>query len=141
MASSNNTGWRGKVKVVIDTNALIYSVEKPVDLLSELSRVISAAYEVLIPLPVIEELNSIRTSGKPKEKRLATLALKMISGYSTVAEQDRGLPADASIANRAKGEKWVVVTNDNILRRALRERGVPVIFIKDRTLKLEGELP
>ncbi|RLE50577.1 MAG: hypothetical protein DRJ31_00690 [Candidatus Methanomethylicota archaeon] len=142
MASLSNLSEELKrVKVVLDTNSLIYSVEKPIDLQHHLSLVVPACFDLLVPASVINELKKMASEGKPKERRLASLALKIAEKCHIVAEREASKPADQVILERAKQEKWLVVTNDRSLRRQLRQQGVPVIFIKDRILRIEGEVP
>jgi len=118
----------------------MYSVEKPVDLLDQLLTTIPASLEFAVPASVIEELKNLLERGRFKERRLASLALKIAEKCRVVAEQDASKPADAVILERAKREGWVVVTNDRSLRRQLRQLGVPVVFIKNRLLKVEGDI-
>jgi hypothetical protein len=102
-----------------------------VDIFSELDRVLQTKYELLVPEPVLRELENIKDRGTPKEKAAARVALDLVSKRAKII----GAKGKTDDAIAMLAEKWraLVATNDSKLRRKLRRRGVPVIFLRERS--------
>ena len=62
--------------------------------------------------------------------------LEMIKNYETVTEDERCV--DDSVVNAAIKIDGIVFTNDKELRKKLREKSIPVIFLRAKK-KLELE--
>ncbi len=86
---------------------------------------------------VLEELRGICDGGSPKRSSKARIALRLAERMKILEEPPLG-PVDDVIIDVAGRCGFVVATNDVDLRRRLREISVPVVFIKDGYLRVEG---
>ncbi len=108
--------------VILDTNALLMQFQFRIDLENELSRILGA-YEILIPSSVIFELKNI-------EVRHAKAALRVAGSYRVIETERKG---DESILSLAKEMNAHVLTNDKALRKRLKEEGVRVIYLRQKS--------
>jgi hypothetical protein len=97
-----------------------------VDILSELERLLEGRYELLVPRPVVRELERISEHGKPKERIAAKLGLRLVERVSVVEVKGE---ADESILKLATQKRCAVGTTDAALRKKLRWRGISVIYL------------
>ncbi|MEM4699463.1 MAG: hypothetical protein QXT74_00755 [Candidatus Nezhaarchaeales archaeon] len=133
---------RRTVKVALDSNFLILPMVRRINLASELNRLLAVNYELIVPRCVVEELSSLADRGSPAERRRARFALRLIDELKAeVVDTPRGAGVDDAILQGASACGWVVATNDAKLRSRLKERGVPVIYLRGgKRLVLEGRL-
>jgi hypothetical protein len=118
------------VKVLLDTNALLAVFQFKLNLEKELERLLGK-YEILVPIPVLQELKNIKT-------RYAKLALRFASRYKKINSIYRVDKALLELAKQ-KRKTIVVLTNDKALRQKLRANKIPIIFLKARKyLELES---
>jgi len=111
------------IKVLLDTNALMMPFEVNINLERELDRLLGA-YEILVPSSIIDELKKLSEKDKA-----ASSALKLAERYTVINTSKKG---DFSIVHLAKELKAVVVTNDKILRKILRNEGIQLIFLRGK---------
>ena len=111
------------IKVLLDTNVLMMPFEININLERELDRLLGA-YEILVPSSVINELKKLS-----KKNKAASLALTLAKRYAVINTSKEG---DLSIIHLAKELKAVVVTNDKILRKILRNEDIPLIFLRGK---------
>ena len=108
--------------VILDTNALLTQFEFKIDLEDELTNLLGT-YEILIPSSVLNELKNL----KDKDARSALdFALK----YKVIETEKKG---DESIFAMAKELNAVVVTNDRELRKRLKDNGLKVIYLRQKS--------
>ncbi len=117
------------VLVLLDANALLMPFQFSIELEEELTRLLGA-YEIAVPSSVVAELESLVWSD-----RRAKAALDLASRYPVMETEGSG---DAAILAVAKRTQAAVLTNDRVLRKQLREAGLPVIYLRGKT-KLEAE--
>jgi len=108
-------------KVVLDTNALLMPFEFRMNLDLELANLFGE-FEAYVPGPVIGEL-------KHSDSKYAQVALKLAGKYIRYETSTQG---DAGVLEAAKALGAMVVTNDYILRRKMRQEGVRAIFLRSR---------
>ncbi|AEH07536.1 PIN domain-containing protein [Methanothermococcus okinawensis] len=123
------------IKIIPDTNFLIYAIKHNINIDYELSR-FSSNYEVIILSCIMEELEKLKTKLKGKEKFSINILLSLIKKYKT-DDYNIGKYADEIIINYAKyqkdkGNKIVICTNDKELKRKLMEMGIPIIVVKQK---------
>lgn len=118
-----------ELSVVVDTNFLMIPGLFGVDIFSELDRVLDRKFKLIIPEPVVKELNRL-ARGASAERSAAKIALALVR-RGRVVKTDA--PADDAILELAEGESTVVGTNDARLRKELRARGVPVIYLRQKS--------
>lgn len=111
-----------------------------VDLIGELERLLGVEYEILVPDSVLEELEQLKRSAKGRDKRNAASALSLAERFKTINEKRDVNGVDALLLDLA-GEDAVICTNDRELRRRAREKGVPVIYLRQKKiLELDGHI-
>jgi rRNA-processing protein FCF1 len=109
-----------------------------VDIISELDRLLERHYELIIPAPVKKELEKLATDGGPEERSAARLGLTVAARGKVVACADQ---ADEAILRLADKGGYAVGTTDAALRRELRRRGVPVIYLRGKSrLEISGQV-
>lgn len=108
-------------KVVLDTNALLMPFEFKMNLDLELANLFGE-FEAYVPGPVIGEL-------KRSDSKYAQVALKLAGKYIRYETSTQG---DAGVLEVAKALGAMVVTNDYILRRKMRQEGVRAVFLRSR---------
>ncbi len=108
-------------KVVLDTNALLMPFEFKMNLDLELANLFGE-FEAYVPGPVIGEL-------KRSDSKHAQVALKLAGKYKRYETSTQG---DAGVLEVAKALGAMVVTNDYILRRKMRQEGIRAVFLRSR---------
>ncbi|MBC7218736.1 MAG: nucleotide-binding protein [Hadesarchaea archaeon] len=126
------------LKIVADTSFLMIPGMFGIDVFGELDRLLECSYELLVPSPVVSELERISKQGKPKERMAAKLGLSLIKQGSVVEVEGE---ADESIIKLASEMNCMVGTSDFVLRKKLRSRGIGVIYLRGKShLALNGHL-
>jgi rRNA-processing protein FCF1 len=135
---------RGREWLVIpDTNFLLVPGQFGVDIISELHRVLDVKFRIVIPNVVLDELNVIEQKSRGRDLMAVRMAKKLVERFETVEIGSFGKrPIDDQIFDFAvKNERVIVCTNDKGLKKRLRERGVPVVYLRSKKiLELEGML-
>ncbi len=129
--------------VVPDTNFLLVPGQFGVDIISELSRVLDVRFKIAVPNVVLQELDVIERKARGKDLMAIRMAKKLAERFEVIDIGEFGKrPIDDQIFDFAvKNEHVVVCTNDRGLKRRLRERGIPVVYLRSRKiLELEGML-
>ena len=122
-------GERMTTKVILDTNALMMPFQFGINLTAELKRLLGT-FEIIVPSSVIDELGDLR----PKD--MAKAAKTLASKFRTVKSEGKG---DQAVLSLAQELGAIVVTNDKLLIKALKELKLPVIQLRSRThLVLSG---
>lgn len=133
-----------KAEIILDTNFLMlpYRIGKDVFTMLEEMFLLKPSYITI--KSVIKELENIRSNDPIKERRGANLALSIIKETPVKILDDSDIEGntDDKILKIALKRGAIVATNDRGLRKKLREKGVTVIFFRerDRRLWLEGEI-
>jgi len=121
--------------VIADTSFLMILGMFGVDVMSELDRLLQRRYSLVIPKPVVEELEKLAARGKPAERSAARLGIALAKRGKVVDAKGN---ADEAILTMAY-ENCVVGTTDAELRRKLRRKGVPVTYLREKShLALDG---
>lgn len=116
--------------VILDANFLMIPEIHGVDIFSELDRLLDRKYQLVVPEVVIGELEHIKKKGSAKERKAAQIALELSSRAKRVKSKG---PADNEILKIARDRDCVVCTNDSDLRKSLKEKGIPVIFLRQKS--------
>jgi rRNA-processing protein FCF1 len=100
------------MEVIVDTNALIYTIKKK----QELSRMMDG--QIIIPNLVIEELEKLsKTAKKGADKDAAKLAIQLIKHNKwKIIKLEKG-HTDQRIKEYVKSHKCAVFTYDKNLRK------------------------
>ena len=129
--------------VLVDTNFLLVPGQFGVDIISELNRILDVKFEVVVPNVVLDELNVIEHKARGKDLMAIRMAKKLVGRFKVVEIGKFGeKPTDTQIYEFAvKNSNVVVCTNDKLLKKKLRERGIPVVYLRQKKiLELEGVL-
>ena len=129
--------------VLVDTNFLLVPGQFGVDIIGELNRILDVKFEVVVPNVVLDELNVIERKAKGKDLMAVRMAKKLVERFKVVEIGKFGeKPTDTQIYEFAvKNPNVVVCTNDKLLKKKLRERGIPVVYLRQKKiLELEGVL-
>jgi len=119
-------------KVILDTNMLMLPFQFNIDIRKEIER-LSGIRELLVPVCVHTELEKLV---KKQRNPQAKMALEYSERFARVESRGRG---DEAIIELAERMEAMVATNDGALRRKLKEKGIPAIFMRNKGhLELEG---
>ncbi|NJE05826.1 nucleotide-binding protein [Thermococcus sp. M36] len=129
--------------VIPDTNFLLVPGQFGVDIISELNRVLDVRFRVVVPNVVLQELEVIERKARGKDLMAIRMAKKLAERFETLEIGEFGKrPIDDQIFDFVvKNERVIVCTNDRGLKKRLRERGIPVVYLRSKKiLELEGML-
>lgn len=121
--------WGDKIHktVILDSSAILMFFEFSVDWEKDLDRLVDG-YHVVVPTAVVQELQILTT--RSAEKKKAAAALKLIAKYDTIDQKAETV--DDALIKIAEKTQGIVVTNDAELRKRLKNRGFPVIFLRGK---------
>ena len=138
------------MKVILDTNFLIYCAKERLDYVEKIENLFSNNYELVVPAQVVEELKKVsekkkekipllkrkpryrRTTGKDKEAAL--LAIKLLEANKVRIIEVEGETVDKGIINLANSNKKnIVCTLDKEMRDIL---GRVILINQGRKLML-----
>lgn len=130
------------IRVILDSNFLFVPSRFRIDVFEELAKLLSQRFEPVLLSSTHQELKTMAEKGHPSRRKQASLALKLAEKCRKVnVEKSSAETNDDVILRIATIWKSPVATNDQALRRKLREQGVPVIFLRGkRRLELEGAI-
>lgn len=129
--------------VIPDTNFLLVPGQFGVDVFSELHRILDVRFKIAVPNVVLQELEVIERKSRGRDLLAIRMAKKLAERFEKVDVGEFGKkPIDDQIFEFAIGnERVIVCTNDKGLKKRLRERGVPVVYLRSKKiLELEGML-
>jgi len=127
------------LKVILDANFFFVPSQFKLDIFEELENLLNRRFEAILLSSTQKELQGLAES-TPKTKKQALLALRFAEKCRFVPVE-KGLMEtfDDVIVRVASEGKIPVATNDKELRRRLRQKGVPVIFLRQKhRLELDG---
>jgi len=124
-------------KIILDTNFLVSIVRFKVDLFSELRRICDFKYAVCIVDGIINELEKLIETGKPKDKIAARISLELIRKkkiqITKISPKNKRVKnVDLLILNLIKEGNFIVATQDKELKREIRKKGVPLIVLRQK---------
>jgi len=128
------------IQVILDSNFLMLPIQFKIDIFEELQKKINRKVEIVIPLPVLVELQQASKSKSRKRAKLAKEALK-IAEKADVLDVSSKLneSVDDLIVRLALDCNYAVATNDSALRKRLRKNNVPVIYLRQKSfLEVDG---
>ena len=130
------------VKVILDSNFLLVPFQFQIDVFEELDKLLGKAEPVILST-TLEELNSLVRRRSEKMRRQASAAIELVERCRIIGvERNREESYDDVILRIAKEWECPVATNDAYLRKRLRESGVTVVFLRQRShLEVDGNLP
>ena len=126
--------------VLLDSSMLMLPLEKKINLNYEFERIITVAFEVVVPQIVLIELEKLKEKGEQSTKRKAQLAMNLAMSFRTIKSKTEG-HVDYELVRLAKIHNAVIATNDRKLRSTLINKGLAVISLHgENKLVLFGDL-
>lgn len=122
-------------QIIIDTSMLIAAAQFRADIFSEISRICLFNYHLCIIDRTIDELNRIYEGQKGRHKAAAKLALALLKPQKIMVIDTRKIDSgyvDRLILETAKKGESVVATQDIVLKRKLKEKGIQVITLRQK---------
>ena len=131
---------RNALTVVLDTNFILIPIRFGIDITAELGRVVEASFVLAVTPAVLEELKRLEGKVKAAEVKDVRFALNMASGLKVTDDVlSKGEDVDDQLLRLAVERGYIIATTDAGLRRRLRERGLPVVYMRQgRHLAIEG---
>ncbi|MDM7274910.1 MAG: PIN domain-containing protein [Thermoprotei archaeon] len=123
-------GCRGGVTLILDSNMAMYIV-RGLTTLTSIGEVLDSKFDVIVPVAVLKELESIAGSQSYKG-RLALRALEALRRVAGTVETLNTNPDDAIVeaALKLKDCRVVVATSDRELRKRLKTHGIPTLYYR-----------
>jgi hypothetical protein len=129
-------------KIIIDANFFFVPAQFRIDILENIATLLNQKSEPIILQTTFQEIKQMAEKGTPKLRKQAAMAMKIAEKCRIVnVEKNSEETNDEVILRMAAQMKCPVATNDRELRKRLRERDIPVIFLRGKhQLELEGSL-
>lgn len=123
------------MKIILDTNFLIYCGKGKLDYVEEIGNLINENYDLIVPVQVVEELKRLREKTKKgRDKEASDLALQLLERNKIKKIKAVGKNVDDAILNLAKEDKKnIVCTLDREMRWKL---GRVILINRGRKLML-----
>ncbi len=115
--------------VILDSNAILMLFEFSINLEKELTRLFGK-FKIIIPGPVVNELQFLSEHESGRKKFIAKPALKLIEKYDIVDADGKG---DQAILELAKKLNCVVLTNDKKLRDKIKELSLHTVYLRGKS--------
>lgn len=130
MASDRLWRDRNEKIVILDSSAIMMLFEFPIDIENELTRLLGR-HHIIVPKPVLDELEFLSEHGKGKKKFIAKPALNLLKRYEVV-EIDEDVKGDKAVFYLAQKLQGIVLTNDKDLREKLRDASLNTIYLRGK---------
>ncbi len=117
-------------KILLDTNFLLIPAQFKVDIYSELERICPFKYELCVLDKSLDELNNIIKTQKGASREAGKLALAILRLKKPKVLKTTSKQYVDSIILGLKG--YIVATQDQALRRALRAKGTQLITLRQK---------
>lgn len=130
------------IQVILDSNFLFVPSQFKIDIFEELAKLLNQRFEPVLLSTTHNELLTMTERGSPSRRKQAFLALKLAEKCHLVnVKKSKEETNDDVILRIATERRSPVATNDRELRRKLRDRDIPVVYLRSkRRLELEGAI-
>ncbi|MEZ0393934.1 MAG: PIN domain-containing protein [Desulfurococcaceae archaeon] len=137
MGHSGARSNKGCLKLLLDTNFVVLLAERP-QLLEDLEKDLATCIEPVVLSKVMDELEAVLRSLPSKRQRKVRAGLGALLRRCTIVRVDADSPeVDELILREAKILGCAVATNDKELRRKLRASGIPEVYLREESGRLE----
>jgi rRNA-processing protein FCF1 len=128
------------LKVILDSNFFFVPSQFQIDIFEELLNLLKKQFDPVLLSVTQQEILTMAKKGSPKMRKQASLARKLAQKCRIVqVKQGINESHDDVVIRMAQKWKCPVATNDRKLRKRLRSKGIPVIFLRGKArLALEG---
>jgi len=126
------------MKIILDTNFLIYCAKNKFDYVEEIGNLINEGFELVVPMQVVNELEKLKNDKwkkvSGKDKLAIDLALQLLDFNKVKKIKVSGKNVDEGIINLANEDKKnIVATLDREMRHIL---GRVILISKGQKLML-----
>jgi len=124
-----------RIKIVLDSNMLL-AIAEGINVFDRIEEKLLSKPDYIIIQPVLDELEKLTRSQSPKTAKKARLALEIAEKYCIFDryDYDKGKDVDDLIIEYAEKYNVVVATNDRELKKKLRKKGIPQIYLREHGL-------
>ena len=131
-----------QLKVILDSNFFFIPSQFTLDIFEELKKVIGRNFEPIVLSSTMRELQGIQQSTSQKIQKQAAVAMELASRCRQIdIKKDQKESYDNVVFRVAQKKGWCVATNDVVLRKRLREKNIPVIYLRQKShLIIEGNI-
>ena len=131
-----------ETKVILDANFLFIPIQFNLDIFDELQKILNRRFVSIVLSSTLKELEGLTQSKLLKTQKQAENALKLVDKCKFVSIKKNCNETFDDVIVRISSEwKCIVATNDRNLKQKLREKGVPVIYMRQKKrLELEGSV-
>lgn len=122
------------MKIILDTNFLIYCAKEKLDYNEDIQNLINERYELVVPKQVVEELKRLaKKTKKWSDKEASNLALQLLekNKIKIINNAKTGKVDDVLINLAKENSKNIVCTLDREMRKEL-----PRVILINRNKKL-----
>ncbi|MCX8190331.1 MAG: PIN domain-containing protein [Candidatus Diapherotrites archaeon] len=120
-------------RIALDTNIILYSIEKKVDLFDELTKSFGLC-EIFVPQSVINEIRKIAKSkgAETSVAKRAKIAVKILE-HKNIKVVMLSKNADKDLARLSK-KGFLVATHDQRLKKLIKSYGGKVIYLRNKKI-------
>jgi len=141
--STDSSLSTAKKLIVLDTNFLFVPILYGIDIESQLEIILNTPYEIVVLSPTFDELQKkMKNTKKLKVKKMISFAVEFAKKFKTInLKSVEKVDFDNILLSFAEKNKnrCIVATNDASLRKKLKAKNIPVIFVRARKkLALDG---
>jgi len=122
-------------KILLDTNFLLAIYQFKVDIFTQIDKLATFKYEIIILDKTLEEIKYIIKKQKGKNKDAAKIALKILSIKKIkILKTESNEKTDDIIIETAMKHDFIVATQDKDLKRILVNHGIAVIILRKKKI-------
>lgn len=119
------------MKILLDTNILLSPYQFNIDIFSELDKL--GKNQLYILDRTLQELKKIIEKKKLKHKKAAKLALSLIKFKKIkITKTQSKKQTDDLILEIAKKQKYIVATQDKLLKQKLKKNKIKIITLRQK---------
>lgn len=114
-------------------------IQLRIDVVEELKQTLPSYYQLIVPSIVINELTTLKKKAKGQDKIASNIALQLTQNenFSIIEIEKRGHVDNLLLEYCTTDD--VLCTNDKILRKRARKRGITVVYLRQhRFLEVDG---
>ena len=117
--------------IILDTNFLMIPLQFKVDIFSEIERICSFNYSLMVLEASVRELEKIAGTGKSRDRKTAVAALKLLKSKSIRIIKSEERYADDAIF-RSADKDTIVATQDIALKKKLAQKRTSIIILRQK---------
>lgn len=139
--------FKQKISIIVDTNFFLACLEKKLYLPKAIDELIIQAYQLILPVSVLNEMEQLKLRRK---QRLIELAIEISQKYALVLNETLFLDkipvtVDETVIELAKklndlGYTIIVASADKKIQQNVQQYNIPILTIRDRRLRVINKI-